>query len=299
MRGHVLTLAIAVAVAGSLWGCGQQSHVYSGDDSTRIVEQEAPKDEAGASGQEKQADNLQPAKAQATVLNKKTKAKAVLRPEEQRSATSASNNKKRPKKRVCYLTFDDGPSPNTERILKILDGYGIKATWFVQGQVSYMSKIKKLWRDGMQVAVHTYCHSYEKIYASSKAFWDDYDKTARIIEKKLGFWPTIFRFPGGSINDFNRSTRSKIFKQAAKKGYHYFDWNVSSGDAVSVTPTPAKKIVSNVKKYSAQASSCCVLMHDTSVKDTTVEALPRIIKYYISQGYTFDVLCADSFGYQF
>ena len=73
---------------------------------------------------------------------------------------------------------------------------------------------------------------------------------------------------------------------------------MSSGDAGG-NDVPTDTIVNNIKTESAGNNSCCVLMHDTEAKNTTVEALPQIIEYYQSEGYTFDVLTADSFGYHF
>lgn len=47
---------------------------------------------------------------------------------EERRATSTSANDVKPGPKTVYLTFDDGPSTNTHRILEILDSYGVKAT---------------------------------------------------------------------------------------------------------------------------------------------------------------------------
>ena len=114
----------------------------------------------------------------------------------------------------------------------------------------------------------------------------------------LGFKPTLFRFPGGSVNGYNGSITQELRARSYEEGMHYFDWNVSSGDA-SGNNVPASKILKNIKAESKDKHSCCVLMHDTEAKDTTVEALPQIIEYYKDSGFEFDVLFADSFGYHF
>lgn len=223
---------------------------------------------------------------------------AIWRTEDERKATSDSTNQDKPTTHVCYLTFDDGPSNYTPEILSILDEYGIKATWFVMGQSEQIDYVNDIWSRGHQVAIHTQTHEYEDIYASTDAFWDDFQQASDAVEQRLGFEPTLLRFPGGSVNSYNTYIYKKLIKQAKKKGLHYFDWNVSSGDA-SANNVSAKKILKNIKKESDGNNSCCVLMHDTDAKGTTVKALRKIIKYYISEGYTFDVLTADSFGYQF
>ncbi len=47
----------------------------------------------------------------------------------------------------------------------------------------------------------------------------------------------IFRFPGGSVNDFNTETRDKIIQEMTRRGFRYYDWNVESGDVDGATWT--------------------------------------------------------------
>lgn len=221
-----------------------------------------------------------------------------VRSEAERSATSASDNSTKPSEHVVYLTFDDGPSTNTHKILDILDSYGVKATWFVIGNRGHLDYIKDIWDDGNQVALHSDTHEYTTDYKSANAYFSGLDKLSGEVEKILGFKPTLFRFPGGSVNGYDKHIVSDLKNEAASRQWHYFDWNVSSGDAGG-NDVPVDTIVNNIKTESAGNNSCCVLMHDTEAKNTTVEALPQIIEYYQSEGYTFDVLTADSFGYHF
>jgi peptidoglycan/xylan/chitin deacetylase (PgdA/CDA1 family) len=77
-----------------------------------------------------------------------------------------------------YLTFDDGPSENTDRILDILDDYNVKATFFVIGQdpVEYGDTYKRIVDEGHTIGMHSYSHNYSKIYASEEAFIEDYNQ---------------------------------------------------------------------------------------------------------------------------
>ena len=64
-------------------------------------------------------------------------------------------------KKIAYLTFDDGPSKNTDKILETLDKYNIKATFFVMGP-SYNLKnsyLKKIVQYGHTLAIHSYEHN--------------------------------------------------------------------------------------------------------------------------------------------
>ena len=231
-------------------------------------------------------------------VNTQAGASVTIRSADNRMKKSSSKNKTKPSKKTVYLTFDDGPSTNTHKIMDILDRYGVKATWFVIGTRGHLDYTKELWAAGHQIALHSYTHEYDQLYASNSACTKEFNKIGKAVKKQIGFFPTILRYPGGSVNGYNSSMRSEMLATCRENGWHYFDWNISSGDASS-NNVPAKKIVKNIKKESKGCNSCCVLMHDTEAKDTTVEALPEIIEYYISEGFTFDVLVSNSFGYHF
>lgn len=201
--------------------------------------------------------------------------------------------------KVCYLTFDDGPSENTLKILKILKKYDAKATFFVIGsaKLEYLPQIKKA---GHAIGLHANNHDYSKIYKSRSAYFADLNKISAKVEKQIGEKVTLIRFPGGSSNSVSKKYKQGIMTdlvtQVKMKGYSYFDWNVDSGDA-SGHNVPAKTITSNVLTQANKKDSICVLMHDTNAKDTTVKALPDIIEGLKKQGYKFEVLTETSYGY--
>ena len=199
-------------------------------------------------------------------------------------------------KKVCYLTFDDGPSENTLKILDILNQNGVKATFFVIGSgcLEYVNNIIK---SGSVVGLHSDTHEFGEIYKSESAFYNDLNALKDKIKSIAGIEPNIIRFPGGSSNtiskDYCSGIMSSLTKSVEENGYKYFDWNVSSGDASGNNISPSK-IISSVKSESEDEDKICVLMHDAAAKKTTVEALPEIIKYLKAEGYTFDVLTANS-----
>ena len=198
--------------------------------------------------------------------------------------------------KVAYLTFDDGPSKNTDKVLDILKKYGIKATFFVIGNENMKDKYKRILDEGHAIGNHTYSHDYSKIYSSVEAFFEDFDKLNSLLKEYTGQTTEIFRFPGGSHNTVsNQAGGSEIIHsivdEASKRGYKYFDWNVSSGDAsVGGGVLSKDTIVNNVLSTTRNRKSIIVLMHDTAAKDTTVEALPEIIEGLAAQGYKFGVL---------
>ena len=201
--------------------------------------------------------------------------------------------------KICYLTFDDGPSKNTPLILDILKNYNAKATFFVinTGDIGYIQRIHD---EGHTVGLHTYSHNYAQLYSSTDAYFNDLQQISGKVESIIGIRPTVMRFPGGSSNKVSAKYCKGIMTQLVtlvqEKGYSYFDWNISSGDADSTTPSYTY-IRNNVLNNARNKNSICVLMHDASAKTTTVQALPEIIEGLTNMGYRFEALTPEAYGY--
>lgn len=202
---------------------------------------------------------------------------------------------KKPDK-VVYLTFDDGPSENTEKVLKILKKYNAKATFFVTGNnQKYNSSIKKAYDQGNTIALHTYTHDYKTIYASTEAYFNDLNQIRDMVKNITGKAPKYIRFPGGSSNmvsaNYSVGIMSQLVDMVHEQGYEYFDWNCSSADAASNT-VDKQTIINNAT--SSNENQIMILFHDSSPKTTTVEALPNVIKYYQKLGYVFEGISDDT-----
>lgn len=191
-------------------------------------------------------------------------------------------------KKVCYLTFDDGPSDNTLKIIDILNKYNVKATFFViaRSKTEYMKNIVD---SGNAIALHSYSHDYNEIYKDADSYFKDLSAISDLVKAKTGVESKIIRFPGGSSNTVGKVSMKTLCDMVENKGYAYFDWNCDSGDARS-NKVPADEILANIKKDVGSQKSLTVLMHDTAAKTSTVEALPSVIEYLKSKGYTFGVL---------
>ena len=192
-------------------------------------------------------------------------------------------------KKVAYLTFDDGPSTNnTPQILDILDKNNIKATFFVIGQNAEKNPdlVKREVSEGDVVGNHTYSHNMRYVYSSTSNFISDLDKNDKVLKSIIGddYNLKLVRFPGGSFG-----TRLAPYREAAKKsGYHYIDWNDLTGDAEH-NNVPVSALMSELEKYTTQ-DHVVILMHDAPAKVTTVQALPQVIEFLKSKGYTFETL---------
>lgn len=190
--------------------------------------------------------------------------------------------------KVIYLTFDDGPSFNTEKILNVMAKYKVKGTFFVTGNdAAYRHLIKRAANEGHTVALHTYTHNYN-IYTNEDAFFTDLTNVGNLVKELTGIESHHIRFAGGSSNtisrSYNQGIMSRLVSLVQNKGFKYYDWNVSSGDASGNT-VPKDKILSN--STSSRANHICLLMHDSRSKTTTADALPGIIEHYQALGYTF------------
>lgn len=193
-------------------------------------------------------------------------------------------------KKIAFLTFDDGPSKNiTPQILNILDKYNVKATFFVVGLFakSNSAVLKDIVSRGHAIGIHTYSHNYQNIYKNTDNFISEISTTENILKVYLGkdFHTRLFRFPGGSFEVYK-----KQYKDILKRnGYVSVDWNVITGDGESSDLSP-QQLFDRLKTTSKSKHQLIILMHDSSSKQTTVDVLPDIIEYLISQEYEFAVL---------
>lgn len=197
--------------------------------------------------------------------------------------------------KVIYLTFDDGPSKYTPKLLDILSKYNVKATFFVcgSGRVDLLDDIANA---GHTLALHSKTHKYESIYASESAFYDDLYAIQNIVEKYAGVKSFITRFPGGSSNGVSKKIcpgiMTKLTKSIQEKGFTYFDWNIDSKDAAGAKTADevARNVINGISK--SKRKSIVVLQHD--IKGFSVDAVEQILEWGLANGCTFKALTQNS-----
>lgn len=184
-----------------------------------------------------------------------------------------------------YLTFDDGPSPNTNEILNILDDYNIKATFFVTGKEdeASLAAYRRIVEEGHTIAMHSYSHKYSEIYSSMEAFQKDFERIQNLIYDTTGVESRYYRFPGGSSNHVSNVDMYQYIRYIQEHGVTYFDWNVSSGDATTQAFT-SDELVENVMGDVVKYKTSVVLLHDAADKQATVQALPVLIEALQREG---------------
>jgi peptidoglycan/xylan/chitin deacetylase (PgdA/CDA1 family) len=185
--------------------------------------------------------------------------------------------------KVVSLTFDDGPSQYTGRVLDVLQRYGIKATFCQIGdQVGEYPAIEAR----IKAAGHTFCdHTWdhdEALPDKSVAVIDsEISRTQQAIRALTQVTPSYYRAPGG---DWGRTTKLRL--ELARFHTVPLAW---ADDSLDWTKPGAAVIVHTV--LSTVSAGAIILMHDGGGNRTqTIAALPRIIVGLRAAGYHFVVL---------
>ena len=179
------------------------------------------------------------------------------------------------KKKVVYLTFDDGPTEkSTKEILRILKNEKVKATFFCVGKnvekhPDVFSFIKE---EGHAVGNHTHTH-LNGWKTNKKQYLEDINEANKFINSSL------FRPPFGKLN-----WRSK---GNIERNYKIVMWDVAGGDFDY--SLDAKDVVKNVINNVNPGS--IVLLHDNQkFMAKTLKALPIIIKKLRAKKYDFELI---------
>lgn len=185
-----------------------------------------------------------------------------------------------------YLTFDDGPGTQTEKILDILKKENVKATFFVLGKEDEYSKkiYKRIVKEGHTLGMHSYSHIYEEIYSSKDKFKKDTEKEYNLLYSVTGVYPKFYRFPGGSRSDMIEVPFEELSDVLKQYNLSYIDWNIISMDAVNSNASK-EEITRGIMEAVAEYDSSVVLMYDTAAKITTAKALPSLIKQLKEKNY--------------
>lgn len=188
-------------------------------------------------------------------------------------------------KRV-YLTFDDGPSGETEKVLDVLKEKNVKATFFVIGREDEFTKkmYRRIVSEGHTIGMHSYSHIYTQIYGELKDFKKDFVKLSDLIFDVTGVRSTYYRFPGGSSNTINQNPIEEYKTFFTEQGVMYMDWNVIAANGTSDNVSK-KEMVQSVIDGVAQYDTSIVLLYDSADKRMTAKSLGAIIDRLQAEGY--------------
>ena len=189
------------------------------------------------------------------------------------------------KAKACALTFDDGPSADTDKVLDILAAAKVKATFFVLAGNArrHPNILRRVAREGHTVAVHGNTH--RKLHQATEAVVQEELSTAAAALEALGAKPArLYRTPHGLKN-------AAVFTVANRLGYKLWAWSRGIWD----TDHPASDVLVDRATRFAQPGMV-LLLHDGRGDEVNpdigamVEALPQIVSRLESAGFRFVTL---------
>ena len=176
--------------------------------------------------------------------------------------------------KFCSLTFDAAwGNEDTQTLIDILGKYNVKATFFVVGEWvdKYPDSVKALAAAGHEVMNHSDDHPHMSRLAA-REIMAEVNAAGDKIEAATGVRPTLFRCPYGEYDD-------NVIGTVNGMGLKAIQWNVDSLDWKDLS---AGEIFNRV---SAKVEPGSIILFHNAAKHTP-EALPSVIEYLLSNGYT-------------
>ena len=175
--------------------------------------------------------------------------------------------------KVCSISFDAAwGADNTEKILDVLDEYGVKATFFVVGMWAeqYPDTAKLIAERGHEVMNHSSRHDHFNTLSSDQII-ADVTKCNETVAALTGVTPTLIRCPFGEYDDH-------VISAIRSMGMEPVQWDVDSLDWKGISASEITRRVTG-----KVGSGSIILFHNAG--EHTPEALPDILKYLIGEGY--------------
>ena len=119
---------------------------------------------------------------------------------------------------------------------------------------------KRIAAEGHTIGIHCNRHDYKKLYESRDSYLADFEEAYRAVLEVTGVKPVLYRFPGGSINGYNRKVYKEIIAEMDARGFVYFDWNASLDDALK--KSRPQELIDNAMKTILGRQQVVLLAHD-------------------------------------
>lgn len=180
------------------------------------------------------------------------------------------------KGKVISLTFDSSwEFKNTQELIDILDGYNIKATFFVTGSWAekHPDLIQLIVSHGHEIGNHSYSHP-DFTQISRVEMINEVTKTDQVLQSQVGYHSNLFRLPYGASNQSVLSTLGEL-------GYFVIGWSTDSLDWKE--NISAEEILYRIKRYHQDGG--IILFHVGGYQTPFV--LPDVIEWYLDNGYSF------------
>lgn len=177
-----------------------------------------------------------------------------------------------PDKPMIALTFDDGPSAHTDRLLDIFARYGGKGTFFVVGNLidSRKNTVKRIVKEGHEIGNHSWSHR-QLTNLTDEEITDQIMMTRAKIYDTVGVDSIIVRPPYGACNDTVKSVGAKV-------GVSFVNWSVDTLDWKSKNAVAVRNEI-----MKCVSDGAIILCHD--LHKTTVDAMETVVPELIKKGY--------------
>ncbi|MFB9628729.1 polysaccharide deacetylase family protein [Nonomuraea helvata] len=178
------------------------------------------------------------------------------------------------KTKCVALTFDDGPGPQTARLLDLLQKNHARATFFTVGinAAAQPALLRRMSAEGHLIGNHSWAHTDLSKQPMIKIA-DSVGRTEAVVEAAIGQKPTLLRPPYGAVSQELRDV-------AAREGVALVTWDVDTSDQTEEKP---RDIGDRAVRQAHPGA--IILMHD--IHRESVDAVPDIIERLREKGYRF------------
>lgn len=197
--------------------------------------------------------------------------------------------------KIVYLTFDDGPTANSDEILDILDEFNAKATFFMlePAMRKYPKALNRIVGEGHGVGLHGVTHDIHKFYQSPQSALKEMKDAQKTLLNITGVKTNLTRTPYGSIPYLTNSFR-EVFKD---NNLLIWDWNVDSSDWSSSNKDYVQNVINQLNQLNESNQAPIILMHD---RNGTASNLSNLLIYLQKNDYQTEIIdeSVEAFSFQ-
>lgn len=200
-------------------------------------------------------------------------------------------------KTYVYLTFDDGPSEYTEKLLDILHKYNMKATFFMlrDEMLRYPQMVNRMIQEGHAVGIHGVTHEKCQFYKNVDSPLNEMNDANKALFEVSSCNTKLIRTPYGSIPYLTKEQEAKL----TNEGYVIWDWNIDSRDWCYRNPGKTfNQVIKSLKACNRDTK--VILLHDIKFVNETMELIGKWMKEnaYESKPITIDLQAVRLINYK-
>ncbi|MCM3567474.1 polysaccharide deacetylase family protein [Neobacillus mesonae] len=197
-------------------------------------------------------------------------------------------------KKAVYLTFDDGPAATSGDLIKLLEKYHFKASFFmIDSNIRrYPEAVKLMVKSGEAVGLHSVSHDSKRFYASVHSVLGELNQNQNTLKEISGVKSFLIRTPYGSVPGMKQEYR----KAVDEKGYLMWDWNIDSKDWYYKDGRYVNSVIDQLNRMKHHQGPIVILLHE---RKETLAHLPKLLDYLRKNGYVSHAIDSSLNPYQF